>query len=158
MSDRVTFRVFGDPVPQGSKRHVGHGVLVESGGERLKTWREDVKQAAMTALEQTTFAPRGPVEVGVVFSMRRPQSHFTTSKARPRDLKPNAPLMHTQRPDIDKIVRSTLDALTSAGAVSDDSLISHLQASKTWCDVAELPGAYITVVDLSYLDDVSAVV
>lgn len=152
MTDRLTFRVFGDPVPQGSKRHVGHGVMVESGGARLTTWREDVKQAALAALAQSDFVLRDdkPLEVTLIFSLRRPQSHFSTSKARPRALLPNAPSLHTKRPDVDKIMRSTLDALTAAGAIPDDSVIAYVAATKTWCDVAEQPGAYISIVDLEH--------
>lgn len=152
MTDRITFRVFGDPVPQGSKRHVGHGVMVESGGARLTTWREDVKQAALRELALRDFLPRDdkPLEVTITFSLKRPQSHFSTAKSRPRTLKPSAPSLHTQRPDVDKLLRSTLDALTASGAIPDDAVIAYVCATKTWCDVAEQPGAYITIVDLEH--------
>ena len=42
----ITIRVYGTPAPQGSKRHVGRGVMVES-SKKVKPWREAVKQAAL---------------------------------------------------------------------------------------------------------------
>lgn len=47
----VTFRVEGmAPAPQGSKRHVGKGVMIESCAN-VKPWRELVAQAAMARCE-----------------------------------------------------------------------------------------------------------
>jgi crossover junction endodeoxyribonuclease RusA len=147
MTDRITFRVHGDPAPQGSKRLMGNGAMVESAGERLKFWRNDVRSAAFDALNRTDFHPLGSVEVSIVFSLRRPKSHFGTGR-NSDTLKANAPLMHVQKPDVDKLLRGTLDALTSAGAYADDACVVHVQTSKTWCDVGEPPGAYISVVDI----------
>lgn len=147
MSDRITFRVYGDPKPQGSKTRLAHGAMVESGGAALKTWREDVKQAAFAELQRTPFNAPGAVEVAISFVMRRPLSHFRTGK-HAGELKPDAPIMHTQRPDIDKLQRSTLDALTTAGAVVDDCVIAHVRATKLWADVGELSGAYVQIGDI----------
>ena len=41
-----TFTVLGTPAPQGSKRHVGKGVMVES-SRGCKPWRQDVRHTAM---------------------------------------------------------------------------------------------------------------
>jgi len=45
---RVEFTVLGVPAPQGSKRHVGRGVLVES-SKALGPWRDAVAWAARDA-------------------------------------------------------------------------------------------------------------
>ena len=38
------FFVLGEPAPQGSKRHVGHGILLEQ-SKKVKPWREAIKYA-----------------------------------------------------------------------------------------------------------------
>ena len=38
--------VYGTAAPQGSKRHVGNGVMLES-SKRLRPWRQDVRFAAL---------------------------------------------------------------------------------------------------------------
>jgi Holliday junction resolvase RusA-like endonuclease len=150
MTDRLTFRVLGDPKPQGSKRVLAHGAVVESAGRPLKDWRHDVVLAATDELARADdFSPRDPVEVTIVFSLRRPQSHHVAS-SRENPLKIGAPMMHTQRPDVDKLLRAVLDALTIAGCVPDDAAIAYVCATKTWCDVGEQPGAYVSIVDIDH--------
>jgi Holliday junction resolvase RusA-like endonuclease len=46
----LVITVFGQPAPQGSKRHVGHGVMVES-SKKVKPWRQDVVAAARSVIE-----------------------------------------------------------------------------------------------------------
>ncbi|HWT48541.1 MAG TPA: hypothetical protein VN255_08185 [Mycobacterium sp.] len=66
----LKFTVPGKPVPQGSKRHVGRGILVESSRE-LGPWRERVALAAHHALAGA--APFvGAVAVGLEFVLPRP--------------------------------------------------------------------------------------
>ena len=45
---RIEFFVEGIPASQGSKRHVGRGILIES-SKRVKPWRSDVRIAAQEA-------------------------------------------------------------------------------------------------------------
>ena len=60
--------VRGNPAPQGSKRHVGGGRLIES-SKRLPAWRIAVQDAA---LQHLTPIPAGvPVAVEIVFVMPR---------------------------------------------------------------------------------------
>jgi Holliday junction resolvase RusA-like endonuclease len=51
--------------------------------------------------------------------------------------------------DIDKLLRSTFDALTTAGAIADDSRIVEITARKVFpgegLDALETPGAVIRV-------------
>lgn len=121
----LQIHVVGIPAPQGSKRHVGNGVMVESSSKRLKPWRQDVKQAALDALElaQLAGAWPGPLtdcDIDVTFLMPRPRSHYRTGRYA-HLLRPDAPTRHTSRPDGDKLMRSTLDALKVAGVYQDDA-------------------------------------
>ena len=42
--NEIFIPVIGIPAPQGSKRHVGHGIMIEN-SKRVKPWRQDVKEA-----------------------------------------------------------------------------------------------------------------
>lgn len=146
----ISFTVNGIPGAQGSKKHVGHGVMVES-SKKVKPWRSDVKAAAEIAIEHwQSFDPwtpyAGPVTVALHFRFARPKSHYRTGR-NAHLLRDDAPTFVTSRAagDLDKLVRSTFDALTAAGVFVDDSLAATLTASKVYCDPGETPGAYITV-------------
>ena len=135
----VAFRVPGLPAPQGSKRHVGRGILVES-SKRVKPWREDVRQAALDCGVPTITSP---CEVILHFGFQRPKSHYGTGR-NATIVKPSAPREVISRAagDIDKLTRSTLDALVSAGLQADDSLVWSLASTKQY---TATPGAYIRI-------------
>jgi Holliday junction resolvase RusA-like endonuclease len=151
--------VWGTPAPQGSKHarpiYTGRGeqkvftgkvAQVESSKTRVAMWRQDVvaeTRRATQALSWETLT--GPVEVIIHFALARPKAHYRTGR-NSHLLRDNAPLYPTHAPDIDKTVRATLDALTTAGVWRDDGQISHLVATKDFCDeLATRPGAFITV-------------
>lgn len=112
----VSFRVIGEPAPQGSKRHVGRGILIES-SKKVKPWRQDV---AAAALEARAGRPPmdGPVMVEIAFYLARPKSA------------PKSRQYPDRKPDIDKLVRSTLDAIVTAGLIHDDGQVCSIDASK----------------------------
>lgn len=133
----LRFRVNAVPAPQGSKKHVGRGRLIEV-SKKVGPWRDAVKAAAkaqMTAESSQTIGEA--VEVTIIFYLVRPKAHFTSRGV----LKPSAPTYVINRPDIDKLVRSTLDALTDAGVFTDDSRVVRLSATKLY----GAPGAEVTV-------------
>lgn len=141
------------PAPQGSKRHVGQGRLLEQ-SKRVAPWRVAVDQAAraaMTTRHVLKYGGRpapgaepealdGPLSLEVVFTVRKPAS---------------APKRRVTWPttrdsgDIDKLLRSTFDALTTAGAIADDSRIVEVVSRKVFpgegLDALETPGAVIRV-------------
>jgi len=126
----VAFRVQGTPAPQGSKRGFvvkGRAIVTDTNPAPLRTWREDVKHAATDAMNGA-MPLDGPVQVLVTFVLLKP-------KTVKRDL-PHV------RPDIDKLARSTCDALTSAGVYGDDAQIVDLHVRKVY---GIFPGAEITV-------------
>lgn len=129
----ITFHVPGKPAPQGSKRHVGRGIMVESSKE-VGPWRERVALAAHAAMTDvgagiiTTAAA-----VDVEFVMPRPKS--TPKRRTPAAI---------HRPDLDKLVRAVLDGLTAV-LIVDDSQVISLHAGKRLAEFGESPGARITV-------------
>lgn len=141
----LIFTVHGTPAPQGSKRafnHNGRVVMIESGHERVRTWREDVKQAALKEMsERGAETYTGPVAVEVRFYLPRLKAHYRTGK-NAHLLRDDAPLYVAKKPDIDKLLRATLDALTAAGVWADDSQVAKVTATKTYL---ELAGADIIV-------------
>jgi crossover junction endodeoxyribonuclease RusA len=140
-----TFTVLGKPAPQGSKRHVGRGILLES-SKRCKPWRQDVKYAALEALPDGWYAMMDkPILVSVTFIFARPKGHFRTNG----ELKPKAPSHCTARVgDTDKLCRSILDALSNS-VFSDDSQVIALNAQKRYATRNEQPSAIITIAAIS---------
>jgi crossover junction endodeoxyribonuclease RusA len=134
--------VVGKPAPQGSKRplrnkHTGRIHMVES-SQRLPNWRADVRAAAEKALTPRRAATaadlwEAPLVVGIQFRLARPKSHYLPANSR-RDtpfLRDNAPKHPAGKPDLDKLIRAVLDALT--GLVwRDDSQVVHIEAWKLY--------------------------
>jgi len=106
---------------------------------------QDVKYAAVDAKtksrQDTMF---GDVRVYVTFWLSRPRSHYRTG-SNSHLLRAMAPARPCGRPDLDKLVRSTMDGLGEAGVFGDDAQISDIQASKRYATPQHLPGASITV-------------
>jgi len=128
------------PAPQGSKRHVGGGRIIEA-SKRCKPWRLLVQTAAAeTGYPVITH----PVAIKIKFLFARPKSHYRTNG----QLKESAPIYHSHIPDLSKIMRSTEDAIVDAGLLIDDSRISSAEISKFYCMPDERPGALITILTL----------
>jgi crossover junction endodeoxyribonuclease RusA len=135
MADLIHLNVQGiRPAPQGSKKHVGRGVMVEQ-STNLKPWREAVRQEALKAGAPMAL---GPVVLELAFRFARPKIHFNAKGL----LKATAPRHVITKPDIDKIQRSTLDALTGV-LFKDDSQVCRVIAVKSYCMEGELEGCGI---------------
>jgi len=112
-----SFWIDGEPAPQGSKNGFlknGRVVLVES-SKKVKPWREAV---ARTTQAQVPCPLQNAVEVALVFHLPRPK---TVTRKWP-----------AVKPDLDKLVRSTFDGLTTGGLYTDDALVIALSASKQY--------------------------
>lgn len=141
MNNCFSWKTIGDPAPQGSKRYVGNGRMIES-CKRLKPWREQIiADAQALALPQTIT---GAVSVSLVFCFTRPKTHLNSKG----QLKPSAPAYKVTKPDADKLARAVLDSLTIAGIIKDDALVNTLSVQKRYCVGAEAPGVLITVMDM----------
>lgn len=137
------FRVYGIPTPQGSKipgvsSKTGKKFVREQSGQRLTDWRNDVKEAALTARGDAATII-GPVSLSIKFFMPRPLS-----------VKPAKRPYPIVAPDLDKLVRGVGDALKAAGVYRDDCLIVSIQVTKQYADDdrERSPGAWIVVQEI----------
>lgn len=150
----IVLDVTGYPAPQGSKKAwvnkaTGRAQMREQASERIGLWRQDVKAAAFNyiARREGTGDPFAtlsqPVAADIVFRFPRPKSHFRTGRYA-HLLRDNAPVFPTTRSvgDVDKLIRATLDALTVAGILADDSQVVHVDAWKIYV-LPAYPGARI---------------
>lgn len=137
----IAFTVYGVAQAQGSARAFmpkgGRFPVVTSSNPKLRGWRHLVADAAGRAVAESggQIIADGPVRVLVDFRLPRPKSLG----------KKDAP--HVKAPDIDKAVRSCLDAM-SAVVYRDDSQVTQLQARKFYAAVGEAPHAVIVVTPL----------
>jgi Holliday junction resolvase RusA-like endonuclease len=138
--------VSGKAAPQGSKHarpiyrgkgkarvFTGKVVNVESSKSGVDTWRADVRAASVIAWDGRPPLD-GPLVLEVEFIRKRPASA-------PKSYTPDA---NTQ-PDLSKLIRSTEDALTSAGVWADDGRVVHTVSSKRCAEHGETPGAHIRI-------------
>lgn len=110
-----SFWVDGQPAPQGSKKHVGRGRLVEVSKKTLDPWRAAVKASLLTQKPAGFLPMDGPLLCAVEFWMPRPKTHPKTKMTLP-----------VGPPDVDKLARGALDPLTQNGIIHDDSRIIDL--------------------------------
>jgi len=146
--------VLGTPAPQGSKHgyaikakgaYTGKVAQVESSAN-VKPWRMAVKYAALEALPTRDGSAilTGAVSLEVVFRLPRPKGHYGTGRNQ-AILRGTAHLQPHGRPDLDKLLRSTFDALGEAGVWLDDSQVVNVIASKTYAGRTNQPGATIYI-------------
>lgn len=126
----LAFTAYGDPAPQGSKSFKGMRasaktgkqvpVLVES-SKKVDPWRSRVEGAARQAmLGRRGFPLTGPLEMGVIFSLPRPVRM-------PKERVVGGIALPMAYPDTSKLLRSTEDALTSAGVWVDDAQVVNFR-------------------------------
>lgn len=146
------FSVLGLPVPQGSKR-VFNGRLVDANHGTLRPYRALVAAEGASALARRIATPDAPtgvtgakelltegdlrpaptreaVAVALRFGLPRPKGHWGTGRNADR-LKPSAPAWPATKPDVDKLERAVLDALTGV-LWADDSQVVILSADKVY--------------------------
>lgn len=129
----LSLAVGGDPKPQGSKKAFvvkGRAVMIDDNKPALKKWRDAVAKAARAALSVAEIhePAKGALAVAIEFRFVRPKSV-------------RRELPHVQ-PDIDKLQRAVLDALTTAGVWKDDGQVTTISARKIY---GPKPGARVSV-------------
>jgi Holliday junction resolvase RusA-like endonuclease len=142
----ITLRVDGEPAPQGSKSVGRHGGVYEK-SKKVKPWRDAIRAAALARTGAAASAPvTGAVTVNITFWLPRPAGHYRTGR-NSHLLHYSAPRCPLTRPDLDKLVRSTLDGLKEAGIYGDDGQVVDLSAHKRYADAinGEKPGAEIEI-------------
>jgi len=111
-----TFVVLGQPVPQGSMKHVGGGRIV-SKNPKLKEWRGKIAQVVRDQVGEP--AHRSAVSVTAIFIFNKPK---TVQRDRP-----------TVPPDLDKLQRALGDAISiDAKYLIDDSQIVEWHSEKVY--------------------------
>jgi Holliday junction resolvase RusA-like endonuclease len=158
LTNRIVVTAYGLPAPQGSKRGfvaAGRAVIVDDNKPALRTWRDDVKLAALRALDATPdWDPTAQVvSLHATFTLPRPRSHYRTGKQTLHLLRDAAPEWPHTRPDLDKLLRAAGDALKAAGVYADDSRIVKITATKVYPThtryppgALDRPGAHLVVV------------
>jgi crossover junction endodeoxyribonuclease RusA len=139
----VTFFVEGVSRPQGSKRSLGSGRMIEA-SPHIKSWRHDVRYGAQQH-RPASWETTAPMSVSIAFCFLRPKSHYNSKG----NLTLKSPARATSKSigDIDKLVRGILDALTTV-LFDDDSQVVEVNAYKRYCSATERPGAIITCTPL----------
>jgi Holliday junction resolvase RusA-like endonuclease len=92
--------------------------------KQLPEWRKEIVLAAKEAMMASNvwFKTDKPVRVEAVFFLPKPK---TVKREFP-----------TVAPDVDKLSRSVLDALTASGVYEDDAQVIELIALKRYSDTA----------------------
>lgn len=121
----LTIDVAGEAIPQGSMQAFVRGgrAILTSDNPRLKQWRTAITthvQARMRLTGATILDE--PVTVRIDFWLPRPPSI------------PRRRVWPAVRPDLDKLVRACLDALTTAAVYADDARVVELVARKHYAD------------------------
>lgn len=146
----LTFSADGIPAPQGSKNTTAQKnragaytgkVSVYESSVKLKPWRQRVAAAARAAHTGPTV--ECPVVLNIAFGLPRPKGHFGTGRNAGK-LKPSAPAWPTKKPDVDKLERAILDALTIAKVYRDDSQVVIVNTAKVYAD-ERAPGVAVSV-------------
>lgn len=128
----ISFFVEGIPAPQGSKTAKcinGRAVMWEA-SKGVKVWRDTVTaQAQIQMIADQLATITEPVELVLDFRLPKPKT-----------VKRDVPSV---KPDLDKLIRSTCDALTKSKIYQDDALVIAVAASKSY---HAHPGCYISIV------------
>jgi len=110
-------------------------------------FKASIHLAARSAMRPHAARPifTGPVRVDCEFVFPRPKSHFTSKG----QIKADAPVWHTQKPDRDNLDKAVLDTLTKIEMWRDDSQACSGQLLKRWTALGEPSGVQITVTSIA---------
>ncbi len=139
----ITWTVYGLPAPQGSAKgflhHATGRVVITHANRRTVGWRQEVAAALVQALpgglDGALFPRPAAVRVAATFFLPRPKSL------------PKRIVTPASRPDLDKLLRAALDAMTGL-AFDDDAQVAVALAEKAY---GTPPRAEFAVVSLAEL-------
>ncbi len=146
----ISFFIPGDPASKGSKRGFvrgGKAIMVEMSGEKLKSWNRSVYESACAEMQRVptfkglpaTFIDTA-LDVSLTFAIRRPSGHYGS-----KGLKATAPRYPlSKRLDVDKLARSTLDAMTGI-VFDDDGHIDRLVVVKLYAEREQPTGCLVRI-------------
>jgi len=120
----LNFTVYGTPIPQGSaKAFIPKGwsrAIITGANKKTKPWRQEIAGAAVSAMQKagiTMLEREHPVRLRAEFYFAKPKS---TKKS---------VIAKVTKPDVDKLLRSVLDALTGM-VFEDDSQVIEVTGVK----------------------------
>lgn len=150
MTPPVSFYVAGEPKgqprPRAFARKMGNGKFVARVFEAgtAEAWKGAI--AAVAERNKPTTPFEGPVSLRLRFFLKRPNGHYVSSNPA-RGIKPNAPAMHTGKPDADNLAKAVMDALTQCGWFwRDDAQVALLFVAKNYGNVGT--GALIDIMEV----------
>ena len=142
----ISLFVPGRPATAGSKRAFvvnrkrdGKPVaVITEDNTRSKDWKGDVKRFAADAYDGPMLG--GPLSLTLVFYLERPQFHVGKSGVRS-----SAPKHPEVKPDVDKLSRAVMDALTGV-LYRDDSQVTSKWVRKRYArKPMQTPGVLIEI-------------
>jgi Holliday junction resolvase RusA-like endonuclease len=141
----IAFRVVGVPQPKGSmKAFQARGMkcpIVTESNRNVRSWSQLVAAAASHRMSADHEAQLmlGALAVRLVFALPRPKA----IKARP--------VPHIRKPDLDKLTRAILDALTGI-VYRDDAQVVDLRISKGYAEPGAVPVVDVMITEVSVQD------
>jgi Holliday junction resolvase RusA-like endonuclease len=120
------FTVLGVPAPQGSKnafKTKGGKTVVSEGSPALPAWRQAVSAEALRVREELGVTLDGALRLDAEF-------RFAMPKSAPAWAKEQGLMLHTTKPDMDKLVRALGDSCKDAGLIAEDSRIAVSRVAK----------------------------
>lgn len=140
----LTVRVVGRPAPQGS-HELGSAGQFRDSSDYLASWRAAVKRDVRMAFRDAGVPPAAMPLIGAGIPVHVHALSFILLDEQCRAAGTNEP---TGRPDIDKLLRATLDGLTDARAYGDDAQVVKIHSlEKVRAQPGEQAGAFIIISD-----------
>lgn len=136
MTDSISFLVAGEPQPKGSTRAFYikkiNRVVTTNANKETRGWESRVAFAAQAHSKGFYEEGRLGYDVSLIFVRTRPKSL------------PKRKSLCITRPDLDKLVRAVLDAISEV-LIPDDSQVLHIDTSKRYAMKNEQPGVKVRI-------------
>jgi Holliday junction resolvase RusA-like endonuclease len=134
----------GQPRPRAFARKMGSKHVARMyDSDVADRWKRAVDDGIrqLVLSERISTPTDAPISIMIAFFFARPKSH-TGAKG----LKPSAPRKHTQKPDIDNLIKLVADRITRNGRIwRDDAQIEIVTAMKFWSESEREAGCTITI-------------
>lgn len=124
MSEIITFTHVGKPIPLQRPRFSRTGRVYNPNKCDQRQFAANVEQYK----PQTPLS--GAIRITLKYVFKRPKSHFGTGR-NSAILKSSAPRFHTTKPDVDNLVKFTLDAMNGVFFM-DDKQVVDIRATKVY--------------------------
>lgn len=134
--------IFIEGTPKGQPRprafsHNGSARVYDPG--TAEGWKSCIAAALRAELPASPI--EGPINLCMEFRFARPKGHVCQ-----KGLRSSAPTKHTQKPDLDNLIKAVKDCCSDIGVWRDDSQIDvYGQATKRWAEPGEKSGMWLTI-------------